>query len=281
MTINTESEYYKGPLVLNEGVYVPETSFNYPQDPTEPFLKPVKKRNVNCDENYPFMNNSFPMWFWKGFTHVVLALLIRLLEYIAFGLKIEGKENISKNKKALKNGCISVSNHVYAWDLLAVKCAFNHRKLYFPVKLAQVESGAGVFIRGAGGIPIPNSLKAIRGFNEAFDEVNRKHKVIHVFPEASRWDYYQPIRPWHKGTFTMAYKYNIPVIPMAFSYRPVTGLWKLWKKNPCVTLHIGEPIYPDMEKTRKECCDEIMHKAHDAVVSLAGIKENCWVDEAK
>jgi len=278
-TPNTESEFYKGPLKLKEGTYIPETNFVYPDNPTDIFLHPTKKHDINFDETYPFYNTSLPMLLWKGFVHGVLLLLIRPLSYVAFGLKIEGRENIRNNRKALKKGCMSVSNHVYPWDLLAVKCAFNHRPLYFPTKTTQIESGAGIFIRGAGGIPIPGSIKAIRYFNEAFDKVNAKHKVIHVFPEASRWDYYQPIRPWHKGTFTMAYKYNLPVIPMAFSYRPVTGLWKLWKKNPCVTLRIGEPVFPDMEKGRKEACAELFEKARAQVIDLAGIEENCWIDE--
>jgi 1-acyl-sn-glycerol-3-phosphate acyltransferase len=128
-----------------------------------------------------------------------------------------------------------------------------------------------------GGVPVPTDIHTIKYFNAAFDELHARRKWFHVFPESSNWHYYQPIRPFKKGMFTMAYKYQLPVIPMAFSYREVTGLFRLFKKNyPFITLRIGEPIMPDNTLSRKEAVSQLRAECHRRIVELAGITDNIW-----
>jgi 1-acyl-sn-glycerol-3-phosphate acyltransferase len=113
----------------------------------------------------------------------------------------------------------------------------------------------------------------------AFDELHWQKKWFHAFPEVGKWDFYQPIRPFKKGVFTMAYRYNLPVIPMAFSYRPPTGIYKFFKKGyPLITLRIGEPILPDTSLPRKEAATLLRGQCHKKIVELAGIPEgtNPW-----
>jgi 1-acyl-sn-glycerol-3-phosphate acyltransferase len=134
-------------------------------------------------------------------------------------------------------------------------------------------------IRLVGGIPVPDEVHLMRYFNQAFDELHEKRKWIHVFPESSKWDYYQPIRPFKKGMFTLAYRYNLPVIPLAFSYRKPRGLYLLLnallkRNNPLVTLTIGEPILPDPALGRKEAVRKLREDCHRRIVALAGIRDN-------
>jgi 1-acyl-sn-glycerol-3-phosphate acyltransferase len=73
----------------------------------------------------------------------------------------------------------------------------------------------------------------------------------------------------------MAYIHNLPLIPMAFSYREATGLYRLFKKNyPLITLRIGEPLLPDTTKPRKEAVQILRAEAHRRIVELAGITDN-------
>jgi 1-acyl-sn-glycerol-3-phosphate acyltransferase len=74
--------------------------------------------------------------------------------------------------------------------------------------------------------------------------------------------------------FTMAYKYNLPVIPMAFSYREARGIYRLFGKKPLITLRIGEPILPDTSKRRKEAAQLLREQTHRKIVELAGIDCN-------
>jgi 1-acyl-sn-glycerol-3-phosphate acyltransferase len=163
------------------------------------------------------------------------------------------------------------------WDFLCVLQAVRFRRLYFPAWKENLSGPDRHLIRLVGGIPVPTDLHVIKYFNNAFDELHQRGKWFHVFPESSNWPYYQPIRPFKKGMFTMAYKYQIPVIPLAFSYRPPRGLYRLFKKKyPLVTLRIGEPILPDCSLPRKEAVSLLRELCHKRIVELAGIQNNPW-----
>ena len=110
-------------------------------------------------------------------------------------------------------------------------------------------------------------------FQKAIDEVLDNKKWLHFFPEGSMWFYYPDIRPFKKGVFKFAIKHNKPVIPLAISFRPRKGLWKLLGKKPCVDIHIGEPILPDMTLSKEEAIDKIHKEAYHAVQVLAGINK--------
>ena len=133
-------------------------------------------------------------------------------------------------------------------------------------------------LRQAGGIPIPETREGIRKYNEAFDEFARRKMWFIVFPEAVRWDMYVPIRPFRRGAFSMAYKYDRPVIPFVYTFRERKGIYRLFGKKdyPCVTLHVGEPIWFDRSANRREEIDRVCREAHEAMVRMAGIEVNPW-----
>ena len=115
-------------------------------------------------------------------------------------------------------------------------------------------------------------------FNAAFDSFHEKGDWIHVFPEAVRWDCYSYIRPFHKGTFTMAYKYGCPVVPCVITYRERKGIFRLTGKKqlPLFTIRILEPVFPDKTLNRKEAIQNMVLRAHAEMVEAAGIVNNPW-----
>ena len=139
-------------------VYVPVTGIEYPEQPDQPILFPKKLREVVIDEHYPYLDKSF----FARLRHVAIYLGIFLLVFpvqrIRYGLKIEGRENLKKNKKLFANGALTVCNHVYRWDFLACLQAVRWRRMWFPARPDNLESSDAGLIRGAGGIPIPLDL---------------------------------------------------------------------------------------------------------------------------
>jgi 1-acyl-sn-glycerol-3-phosphate acyltransferase len=137
------------------------------------------------------------------------------------------------------------------------------------------------FLRIVGGIPIPApeaGLSAMKAFNAAFDEFDRRGYWIHIFPEAKRWDWYKPLRPFQKGAFTMAYKYNKPIIPFAITYRERTGIYRLLgpQNEPLTQVIIGAPIYPDTTQPRAAETERLLNLTHETICRLAGIVHNSW-----
>ena len=139
----------------------------------------------------------------------------------------------------------------------------------------------GFFMQIVGGVPIPDKeagLSAMKAFNTAFDRYNELGYWFHIFPEAKRWDWYKPLRPFQKGAFTMSYKYNKPIIPFAVTYRERKGIWRLFgpKDEPCTQVVIGKPIYPDTTQPRAVETERLLNETHATICRLAGIEHNTW-----
>ena len=75
----------------------------------------------------------------------------------------------------------------------------------------------------------------------------------------------------------MAYRYALPVIPMIISFRPRTG-WRMLflKDEPLLTIHVGDPILPDLNASRKEEVARMRNAAHKTMLDMAGIVSNPW-----
>jgi 1-acyl-sn-glycerol-3-phosphate acyltransferase len=268
--------------------YKPELGITYPDKLDAHMVEFEILREIKLDENYPFLDKSFRHRFMRGLMHLGIFTLVFFLSPLRFGLKIEGRNILRKHKKLLKNGAMTVSNHMQRWDFLFVLLAVRYRLMYFPVWKEQLNGPDLGFIRLAGGIPVPESIHTIKYFNQAFDEIHAKKKWIHAFPEGSRFDYFLPIRPFKKGVFTMAHRYNLPVLPIAFSYRrphfPFT-LVNLFRKItgrkelPMITARIGEPLLLDENLPRKEAVLKMRKDCHEAIVRLAGISDNPYPAE--
>lgn len=264
--------------IVKPGVYIPKVDIEFPENPNEPWIHPEIVNPTDFENNYPFLDKSFKHRLMSNLIYIGMVVIVFPLQKIRYGLKVKGRKNLRKNRKLFKNGALTVSNHIYRWDFPAVFQA-THRKMWYPARAVQVESKDKNLIRYTGGIPIPETLGGLRGFNKAFDELHEKKKWIHVFPEACRWEFYEPIRPFIIGAFKMAYKYEIPVIPLVFSYREPKGIYKLFKvKHPLLTITIGEPISPVNDKgmSRNEFCNYLRHQAHEQMVKMAGIEQNMW-----
>lgn len=128
-----------------------------------------------------------------------------------------------------------------------------------------------------GGIPIPESFTGLGKFDAALQELHERRKWIHIFPESCSWKFYAPLRPFKMGAFNMAYRYSLPIIPLAISFRPRTGWRKLFSKNePLLTIHVGDPIVPDLNTPRKKEAERMRELAHKTMLKMAGIVSNPW-----
>lgn len=278
MTKPTEIEYKKKEHIVKDGVYIPQTNIKYPEKPDEYLIKPKIIYPTTVDQNYPYLDKSFKSRLLNFAVYLGIFTLVFVIHRIRYGLKIKGRKNLKDAKKYFKNGAMTICNHVYRWDFLAVVQAVR-KKLWFISRTENVMTPDKNLIRGAGGIPLPQGISGVRQFNEAFDELHSKKKWIHVFPESCRWEFYEPIRPFKIGAFKMAYKYQIPIIPCVLSYRKPKGIYKIFKLNhPLITINIGKVILPNSEngETKNETCKRMRKNAHAQMVEMAGILQNCW-----
>ena len=271
-------------LRVKEGEYIPQPAMDYPQDnPFARTLFPKYTKQLAIDDKYPYLNDSVGYKFnlYLGY-YVFLHLLLRIKLRVQMGLRIRGREVLKKHKEGLKNGAITIANHVYRLDCPCVLIAVNRtHNTRIPMFAPNFRTKDGYFMGIAGGIPIPEAeagMSAMKKFNEAFDEFHRRGWWFHIFPEACRWDMYKPLRPFQKGAFTMSYKYNKPLLPCVITYRERKGIFRLFgpKELPLLTVTIGEPIYPDTTQARKTEVERLRNVAHAQMQHMAGITHNPW-----
>ncbi len=58
----------------------------------------------------------------------------------------------------------------------------------------------------------------------------------------------------------MAVRNQVPIIPCVFTFREPTGIRKLFKRKPDVTLKILEPIESDSDKSIRQQVEELKEK---------------------
>lgn len=274
-----DNKRYKD-LVVRPGEWIPDIGMEYPEDDHLARLVPSEKvRSVKFDDSYPFYENGF----FFNLQRIIVQYLVcygpvYFINKFRYGMKVKGRDILKKYRRQFAGGIVTVSNHCYFYDEAAISVALRHT-LWTPMLSDHFEGKNWWVLKHFGGIPLSDgSLSATKKFNESFDIHHSKGDWVHVFPEARSWFFYKPLRPWMKGAFSMAYRWNAPILPIAITFRERKGFYKWTGKvqEPLVTINIGEPIFPDATQPRKAEVSRLQNEAFDAVCALAGIQHNTW-----
>ena len=252
--------------------YKHNLDYNYPDKCDQHMIDVKHLRDVNLDENYPYLQKSF--WFkcQRVLLHICQYTLLPIIMFFRHGLRIHGRKKLKAYKNLFEDGLITISNHVMMWDFIGIMVALRPHLGYFPAWKINLEGPNGPLIRMAGGIPIPvDNYRSMVKFKGAMEEVFAEKKWMHFFPEGSMWFYYPDIRPPKKAVFKYAVTYDRPILPITYSFRPRKGLWKLIGKSPLADLHIGDPIYHDKSLPKLEAIKKMQQDAYHIMQVMSGI----------
>lgn len=262
-------------------MFDPKTNkFPFTEQTDQHYLKVKMNRGLVFDENYPFIDKSKSFVFKQKMMRILLNVFAFPVLTVKLGLKIKGRENLKKYKDVLKNGVISISNHVQMCDYVCVMKAIRPFKSNILAWDKNINGENGTLIRLVGGIPIPtDSVSGTKQYFKAIKDLLDNHGWLHICAEGSMWEYYAPIRPFKKGAAHFACSYDKPILPIAFSYRkPGFIRGKIFKQIALYTLTIGEPIFANKELPFDSQREDLTVRTHEAVCRLAGIdpKENIY-----
>ncbi len=255
--------------------YKPKLKYTYPEKTDQHMIKVPHIVDTNFNKDYNYFDDSKKYHFKRFLMNVFLYTIGYHIISIRHGLKIVGRDKLKKNKELFKDGAITICNHVFLWDYICVMKAIRPQLEYHLAWPINFQGGNRKLIKLVGGVPIPETREGLIKFNHAINDILEKKYWLHAFPEGSMWFYYPNIRPFKKGIFTYAHKFNRPVIPMAISFRKPKGIYKLLGvKNPQITLTIGDPELPNLNLSRMESIEELQRRCYKKVQILAGINEN-------
>ncbi len=262
-------------------MFDPKTDkFPYPEQTDGHYLKLKMDRGIVFDGNYPFIDNSRAMRVKSRLFRLLVLSVVALVVRVRIGLKVEGRRHLKEHKDAIRGGVVSCCNHVHMWDYLAILSALTPVNPRVLIWAANINGEWGKAMRLVGGIPIPEeSTRATRTYLRAVKQYLQDGGWLHIYAEGSMWEYYRPIRPFKSGVGYLACETDKPVMPMAFSYRRPGWIRRcIFGQSACLTLHIGEPIFPNADLSRRERVDDLTKRSHEAVCRLAGIepKENIY-----
>jgi 1-acyl-sn-glycerol-3-phosphate acyltransferase len=219
------------------------------------YAKKVNYR-LSVDESLKFLLYYF-----------LAAPVLTLFHWAFFGLKVKNKGAL---KKIRKTGAVTICNHVHYLD--SSICALS----LFPRKpmIVSLPSNfdlkvAGFFVEMLGAVPIPQTQHETQAFMYTVSRALRQGRLVHLFPEGDRIQYGTELREFKRGAFYLAVDAQIPIVPMKIVYREPSGLHKIFKKRPCLTLVLGDPIYPNNYMLKNEAITDILKRAEDVMNNLA------------
>lgn len=211
--------------------------------------------NIKVDENYKFISDNPVFNAVSGGLKAFALPALAGLNKLVFKLEIIGRENLEPLKG---KGFITVCNHVNLLDCGMIANAVGRRDITFTTIKENFEIPVvRILVKLLGGIPIPRTAKAMVKFSEAVSQLLKEGHVVHFYPEAVLFPYYNGIRGFRRGAFTYAVKNNVPIAPMIITYHdPKSNL----RKKPIAKIHVLEPVYPNAELPEREAIKELKDK---------------------
>lgn len=181
---------------------------------------------------------SFMMYFG------LVIPILTIMNTFVFGLKQEGKGKIQKLSKKNK-GFVLTCNHVHPMDCTWLGVLATPRKMVYTSMEGNFNIPVvGPFIRFFDCVPISTTVKGLRNFMNEMTNAVKNGRVISMYPEGSIEMYCDHLRKFSDGAFTIAVDANAPVLPVVITPRERKGLWRLLKRGSCITVTVGDPVYP-------------------------------------
>lgn len=182
----------------------------------------------------------------------ILSSLLYLIAYpilfiitkLWLGLKIEGRENLSK----LGDEYITVANHINMIDCAMIVLSIFPRIPYFLTLKSNLEIPfIKYLVMLFRGIPIPRRIKEKEKMVNTIDKLLKNGEVVGIYPEGHLIPYGDSIRTFKNGAFAFSVKNQVPILPIVFTYREVNDIRRFIRKKPFITLTILKPEYPNKE----------------------------------
>jgi len=213
----------------------------------------------SIDVDHPYKKKRLFFRGWYTWTYIWAIGLSAVVDYAAYGLRIEGHKNL----RDIKAGAITVSNHIHNIDSTMIAVALTPKRMIFTsiegnFKLPVVRW----LIKWVGVVPIPTSTHALRGFFDNTIQQLKEGGKVHFYPEGSLWQYYTGLRPFKKGAFHMAVDAGVPVVPVVLVQRASTGLRRIIRRKSLFSVVICPPVYADATLSEAKQIDDMRDRTH-------------------
>ena len=169
---------------------------------------------------------------------------------------VVGEEYLS----ALQNGAIVTCNHFSVCDnYIVFHCLRKYlpkKYLYKIIREGNYTNFPGLFgflMRHCNTLPLSSNRRTMINFMSAVNTLLTSGESILIYPEQGMWWNYRKPRPFKIGGFKMAYRANVPIVPVFITMQDdeqkVDEHGYPLQRH---TVHILPPVYPDKTLGEKE-----------------------------
>ena len=209
-----------------------------------------------------------PVWRVSQFIlfYCVVIPVLKVGVTLWFGLKMENRQVFRSLKK---QGYVITSNHIHPMDCTMIALAAFPRHMLFT---SQEETfyirGLGLLMRLLNCIPILSGMQGLRIFLDTVEAELKRGKAAIVYPEGEIGLLCDHLRKFRDGAFTLATRANVPVVPVVITPRESHGIWKLFRREYCLTVTAGEPIQPVEAESQKRAVTQLRKQTFEAMEQL-------------
>ncbi|MBQ7924440.1 MAG: 1-acyl-sn-glycerol-3-phosphate acyltransferase [Clostridia bacterium] len=173
-----------------------------------------------------------------------------------------GQEHLS----ALQNGAIITCNHFSPMDnYIVFHCIRDFLPRIYLYKVIREGNYTnfkglyGFFFRHCNTLPLSRNRRTMVDFMKAVQTLLKRGESILVYPEQEMWWNYKKPRPFKVGAFKLAYRANVPVLPIFITMqdderRTDNDGYPVQRH----TVHILPPVYPDITLGEKTGAEKMM-----------------------
>lgn len=172
--------------------------------------------------------------------------------------------------EALQGGAIVTCNHFATYDNYIVYKALHDRLpqkyLYKIVREGNYTSYRGLYgflFRNCNTLPLSSSPRGSMALMKAVGQLLGRGETVLIYPEQAMWWNYRKPRPFKSGGFILAYRANVPVVPIYITMRDSDRFDEDGYPIQNHTVHIMPPIYPEQGLAPKAGAEKMRAEAFE------------------
>ncbi len=194
----------------------------------------------------------------KRFLAFGTARLYFKLELLKKNLIIDGIYGV-ENLTRVASGAVITCNHFNPYDSFVMQYVFDRAKrrgrMYRVIREGNYTSFPGFYgflMRNCDTLPLSSVFSTMKLFVKAADKALNDGNCLLVYPEESMWWNYRKPKPLKEGAFELAERSGVPVVPCFITLRDDERLGYDGYPIQHYTVHVGEPVYPDLTVSRRD-----------------------------
>ncbi len=212
-------------------------------------------------DNYKYVLDNKLFRLISNVLSLPIFVILYIIDKIFFGFSVVGKEKIVDDK-----GFVSISNHIHYLDCTLIGLIYYPGRVHYPTleenfKIPVVRK----LIRLLYAMPISKERKKKNKFYSEIMNAFKGKFILHMYPEAAMWPYYEKIREFKYGAFKIVVDSNVGVQPIRFVFTKSSRIYKIYKRKKCICAVVLNPLYPNMELEYRDRIEDLRNKTYEVM----------------